>query len=113
MLKDTNCSFVAMTKTTMKKMSDIRDGYIIENNMLINCIKDGLKIEEVDVTVTCKKLSGIWRGLMMARCSRMSGGSVWSGWLLSGISWRSRPPCQDLNVLTYKCTCCIGDRRQQ
>lgn len=53
-LKDTNCGFMALSKKAVKKMERAYGGYIIENMMLIDAIKNGLKITQVPVTVQYK-----------------------------------------------------------
>jgi glycosyltransferase involved in cell wall biosynthesis len=54
-LKDTNCGYVGMTKEAMKKIRNIHGGYIIENTMLRDAIKNNLKIKQVPVRVVYKQ----------------------------------------------------------
>lgn len=51
-LKDTNCGFIAMTTEAMKKMMKITyGGYIIENMMLAEALKNNFRIKQVPVKV--------------------------------------------------------------
>jgi glycosyltransferase involved in cell wall biosynthesis len=50
-LKDTNCGYVGMTKEAMKKIKNIHGGYIIENTMLRDAVKNKLRIKQVPVKV--------------------------------------------------------------
>jgi len=51
-LKDTNCGFIAMTTKAMKKMMKITyGGYIIENMMLAEALKNNFRIKQVPVKV--------------------------------------------------------------
>ncbi len=51
-LKDTNCGFIAMTTKAMKKMMKvIYGGYIIENMMMSEALKNKLRIKQVHVKV--------------------------------------------------------------
>jgi len=62
--KDTNCGFVGLNKKAMLIMKDkIFGGYILENSMLFQAIKNRLKIKQVPVTVLYKKLSDVRRGV--------------------------------------------------
>ncbi len=50
--KDTNCGFIAMTISAMRKMMAVTyGGYIIENMMLSEALKNELKIKQVSVRV--------------------------------------------------------------
>lgn len=62
--KDTNCGFISMTRKVMENMEKVlHGGYIIENTMLVEAIKNNLKIKQVPVSVTYKAKSGIKRGI--------------------------------------------------
>jgi len=50
-LKDTNCGFVGMTRNAIKKIKNIHGGYIIENTMLRDAVKNRLRIKQVPVKV--------------------------------------------------------------
>lgn len=61
--KDTNCGLMALKRDAIEKIKDsITGGYIIENSMFIEAIKNGLRIEQVEVPVTYNKISKIRRG---------------------------------------------------
>jgi len=60
--KDTNCGLMVMTKKSVEKM-DIQGGYIVENSMLASAIENKLKIKQVPVSVSYKKISTISRGI--------------------------------------------------
>lgn len=62
--KDTNCGFIAMTKECVKKIK-IHGGYIIENSMLADCVKNNLRVVQVPVRVNYKNVSRIPRGFKM------------------------------------------------
>ena len=62
-LKDTNCGFMGLSRNALKKMSTAYGGYIIENMMLIEAIKNNLKIKQVPVTVEYKLKRGIASGI--------------------------------------------------
>ncbi len=54
-LKDTNCGFVALSRKAMKKIERAYGGYIIENMMLIDALRNKLRIKQVPVSVKYKK----------------------------------------------------------
>jgi glycosyltransferase involved in cell wall biosynthesis len=54
-LKDTNCGYVGMTKEAMKKIRKIHGGYIIENTMLRDAVKNKLRIKQVPVKVVYRQ----------------------------------------------------------
>lgn len=65
-LEDTNCGFVAFSRKAMEKIKDyVHGGYILESEMLVAMIRNGLKIEQVPVEVKYKKISGLGRGIRM------------------------------------------------
>ena len=61
--KDTNCGFMALNKKAVKKIKNIGGGYIIENKLFVEVLKNKLKIEQVPVSVNYKNKSGILRGV--------------------------------------------------
>jgi glycosyltransferase involved in cell wall biosynthesis len=64
--RDTNCGYMGLTKDAMKKVKRaIRGGYIIENALFIEALKNNFRIKQVPVTVVYKRLSRIPRGLRM------------------------------------------------
>jgi glycosyltransferase involved in cell wall biosynthesis len=56
-LKDTNCGYVGLTRKTIKKIGRVHGGYIIENAMLRDVIKNGLRIKQVPVSIKYKKIN--------------------------------------------------------
>ena len=62
-LKDTNCGFMGLSRNAIKKMKRAYGGYIIENMMLVDAIKNGLKIKQVPVTVEYKLKRGVPIGI--------------------------------------------------
>lgn len=61
--KDTNCGFMAFGRRAIEKIKNVHGGYIIENSILIDALKNKLKIEQVPVKVFYNKKSGIKRGI--------------------------------------------------
>jgi len=61
-LMDTNCGLIGLSKKSIRKMK-IHGGYIVENSMLISAIKNNLRIEQISVDVSYKKISGVKRGI--------------------------------------------------
>lgn len=65
-MKDTNCGLMAMTKEAAMTVKDsLYGGYIIENAILIESVKNGLTIYQVPVTVSYNHKSNVARGLRM------------------------------------------------
>jgi glycosyltransferase involved in cell wall biosynthesis len=62
-LKDTNCGYIAMTMSSAKAIGDFHGGYIIENHLLAQCIRKGLRIGQVPVEVDYGKISSVPRGI--------------------------------------------------
>ena len=63
-LKDTNCGLMALKKNAIEKIKDsITGGYIIENSIIIEALKNDLRIEQIPVPVFYKKVSRIKRGI--------------------------------------------------
>jgi len=54
-LKDTNCGYIGLTRETIKKIGKVYGGYIIENAMLRDALKNGIRIKQVPVIVKYKK----------------------------------------------------------
>lgn len=62
--KDTNCGFMSMTREAMEKMIDaIHGGYIIENAIFVQAIKNKMRIKQVPVTVVYHRKSKVVRGI--------------------------------------------------
>jgi len=61
--KDTNCGFMALTRKAVEKIKNIHGGYIIENSLFIEALKNNLRIEQVPIKVNYEKISGIFRGI--------------------------------------------------
>ncbi|MFH1623429.1 MAG: glycosyltransferase family 2 protein [Candidatus Aenigmatarchaeota archaeon] len=63
-LKDTNCGFVAMNRRAAAEVKNIaQGGYVLENAMLASVVKRGMRVHQVPVTVSYKKISGAGRGM--------------------------------------------------
>jgi len=63
-LKDTNCGIIALSRETIKKVKKaIHGGYIIENAILAEVVKNKLRIEQVPVEVHYRSKSGLLRGI--------------------------------------------------
>lgn len=60
--KDTNCGFIALTKNAMKKIRHTGGGYIIENAIFIDALRNNLRIRQVPVDVIYREKSGVVRG---------------------------------------------------
>jgi hypothetical protein len=50
-LKDTNCGYLGLTRKAIKKIGRVHGGYIIENSMLRDVVKNEMKIKQVQVNV--------------------------------------------------------------
>lgn len=62
--KDTNCGFVAMNRrATNAIIKKLRGGYILENSMFIQILKNKLRAHQVPVTVKYHKRSNVGRGV--------------------------------------------------
>lgn len=64
-LKDTNCGYMGLSRSALKKIRRIHGGYIIENMMLVEALKHKLRIKQVPVSVTYKYKRDIFSGLRM------------------------------------------------
>ena len=61
---DTNCGLMALKKSAIEKIKDsLQGGYIVENSILVQALKNNLKIEQAPVKVKYKKTSGFLRGI--------------------------------------------------
>lgn len=64
--KDTNCGFISLSKKTIRKTKRaLHGGYIVENTLFVEALKNKLKIKQVPVSVVYRKKSGILRGFRM------------------------------------------------
>lgn len=64
--RDTNCGYMALNRKGAKLLlKHIYGGYILENSILIGCLKSKLKIVQKPVRVVYKRKSGIRRGVRM------------------------------------------------
>jgi len=62
--KDTNCGYMGMTRGAMKKMVGVmHGGYIIENAMFVQAIKNKMRIKQVPVSVVYHRKSKVARGI--------------------------------------------------
>jgi len=61
--KDTNCGCMAMTTDAIRKIGKVQGGYIIENSILAEAVRKGLRVEQVPVNVTYRRLSRVPRGI--------------------------------------------------
>jgi len=62
--KDTNCGFMGLNLKAAKAIIDVlHGGYIIENTIFAQVLKNKLRIKQVPVSVFYKKKSGILRGI--------------------------------------------------
>jgi glycosyltransferase involved in cell wall biosynthesis len=53
--KDTNCGFIGLKKNAIEKIKKIYGGYIIENAILRDVVKNDLKFKQVPVNVKYRK----------------------------------------------------------
>lgn len=62
--KDTNCGFVAMNKRAAQVIArKLRGGYILENSMFIQVLRNRLKVRQVPVAVKYHRRSAVGRGI--------------------------------------------------
>ncbi len=61
--KDTNCGYMAFGEKAIAEIENIHGGYIIENSILNDAIRKGLRIKQVPVKVFYHKKSEIRRGI--------------------------------------------------
>ncbi|MFH0829546.1 MAG: glycosyltransferase family 2 protein [Candidatus Aenigmatarchaeota archaeon] len=63
-LSDTNCGLIAVRESVSSKLN-FHGGYIIENGMLADAVKNGLRVANVPVIVRYNHKSGFLRGVRM------------------------------------------------
>ncbi len=62
--KDTNCGLVALTREAIEKVKDgLQGGYIVENSILVQALKNNLRVRQAPVRVYYKKKSSFLRGI--------------------------------------------------
>lgn len=54
-LKDTNCGYMALTVDAVKKIKRVHGGYIVENSILAQAVRNNLRIKQVPVSVTYRE----------------------------------------------------------
>jgi len=64
-LKDTNCGYMGLSRTALKKIRRIHGGYIIESMMLVEALEHKLRIKQVPVSVTYRTKRTIFSGWRM------------------------------------------------
>ena len=64
-LRDTNCGFMAFNRRALKLIEHTGGGYIIENSLIIEALRKGLRITQVPVNVYYKRVSPFLRGVRM------------------------------------------------
>ena len=63
-LRDANCGFIALSRRAVSAVVEkIHGGYIIEDSMLAECVRRKFIIEQVPVSVSYARLSGVFRGI--------------------------------------------------
>lgn len=50
-LNDTNCGFIGLNRTALKKIKNISGGYIVENSILASCVRNNLRVFQIPVRV--------------------------------------------------------------
>ncbi len=61
--RDTNCGLIALQRDAIEKIKgSLTGGYIIENSMFIEALKNNLRIKQVPVPVVYNRVSRIKRG---------------------------------------------------
>lgn len=62
--KDTNCGFVAMNRKAAEVIThQLRGGYILENSIFVQILRNKLRVHQVPVTVNYRSRSGVRRGI--------------------------------------------------
>ncbi len=64
-MKDTNCGFMAMTVDTARKIKGIGKGYVIDNHIVSQVVKNKLRIAQIAVSISYKNKSRPLRGIRM------------------------------------------------
>ena len=80
--KDTNCGLVGFTRKALKRVKRTGGGYIIENVLFIEALKNRFRIKQVPVEVRYKSISPVPRGVRVVL-------GVWLFILKEGIKFRS------------------------
>jgi len=62
-LKDTNCGFVAMKKEVAKRLKITGDRYVIDNEMMINALKNGYRLKNIPISINYHKKRNILNGI--------------------------------------------------
>ena len=62
-LTDTNCGYMALTKRAVQRVKNVHGGYIIENKMIADAVRSGLRIKQVPVRIFYRHKSKIKRGV--------------------------------------------------
>jgi glycosyltransferase involved in cell wall biosynthesis len=63
-LKDTNCGFIAFKKDLIKKVR-IYGGYVVDNALEIQAIKNGFRLKNISVSIQYKHKRGFLTGIRM------------------------------------------------
>jgi len=79
--KDTNCGYIALSTKACGLLNDFHGGYIIENHLLAECVRKGLRVEQVPVSVDYRRASAVPRGVRV-----VSGVLVYI--ILEGLKYR-------------------------
>jgi len=61
--EDTNCGFMAFTRGALSRINKIGGGYIIESEILVEAIRNKLRVQQVPVTVRYGRKSRLFRGI--------------------------------------------------
>lgn len=80
-LKDTNCGFMAMKIEAAKKIKGIGGGYVIDNHIVAQVVKNKLRIKQAPVSVYYRHRSSVLRGIRM-----VAGVTIFI--ILEGIKYR-------------------------
>ena len=62
-LTDTNCGYMALTKRSVEKVKNVHGWYIIENKMIADAVRSGLRIRQVPVRIFYRHKSKVPRGI--------------------------------------------------
>jgi glycosyltransferase involved in cell wall biosynthesis len=62
-LRDTSCGFLAFKRNAAEKIKNFGKGYTVESSMLMDALKNNLRIQQVPVKVNYKRKSGVFRGI--------------------------------------------------
>lgn len=64
-MRDTNCGFMGMTIQTAKKIGGLGRGYVIDNHIVSQVVRNKLRIGQVPVSIYYRHKSKTLRGLRM------------------------------------------------